>query len=142
MTQLANNKKTIERLLEAYNARDPESFKSAYADEILIHTVDGDVTHDVDEHWQGVLDMIEVFPDHRATIESLVAEGDRVFVRYTYAGTHEGTLHGFEPTGTYIEFPHFVEFRLEDGVMVEAWPLTNYHDLYEKLRQNGTSDHR
>jgi predicted ester cyclase len=36
-------------------------------------------------------------PDLRVTIEELVAEGDKVAVRRSYAGTHRGELLGIRP---------------------------------------------
>jgi predicted ester cyclase len=40
-----------------------------------------------------------VFPDLRFTIDSMVAEGDEVIVRWTAMGTHRGSLAGERPTG-------------------------------------------
>lgn len=143
MTQPAEHKAAVRRATKACNKRDGELFKSAYGDEIIVHQSDGEeVIHDVDEHWQGVLDFIDVFPDYEATIESLIGEDDRVFARFTYAGTHDGEkIHDTEPTGTYIEFPHFVEFRFEEGVIVEGWTLTDWLDVFDRLdvvdRPNG-----
>src|SRR4029450_10683167 len=37
------------------------------------------------------------FPDIRFTIEHVVAEGDRVAVRWTWAGTHTGRFRGVAP---------------------------------------------
>lgn len=38
------------------------------------------------------------FPDARATLEDIVAEGDRVAYRLTIRGTHEGAFLGVAPT--------------------------------------------
>ena len=40
-----------------------------------------------------------VFPDLRLVIEDLIAEGDRVAVRWRGSGTHRGPLMGIAPTG-------------------------------------------
>src|SRR5690348_8086479 len=42
------------------------------------------------------------FPDDHHTIEDLVAEGDKVVVRLTHNGTHQGTFLGLPPTGKHI----------------------------------------
>lgn len=135
MTQPDDHKAAIRRATKACNERDEELFKSAYGNEIFVHQSDGEEeVHNVDDHWQGVLDFIDIFPDYEARIESLIAEDDRVFARFTYTGTHEGEeLYGTESTGTYIEFPHFVEFRFEEGVIVEAWTLTDWLEVLDRL---------
>jgi predicted ester cyclase len=39
------------------------------------------------------------FPDAAATLEDILAEGDRVAYRTTIRGTHRGTFQGIPPTG-------------------------------------------
>jgi steroid delta-isomerase-like uncharacterized protein len=43
-----------------------------------------------------------VFPDLRFTMEEMIAEGDRVVVRWTTRGTHRGVLMGIPPTGKQV----------------------------------------
>src|SRR5262245_43731883 len=47
---------------------------------------------------QPVLRLLRAFPDIHYTIEDLVAEGDRVVVRWTWKGTHTGDFNGIAPT--------------------------------------------
>jgi predicted ester cyclase len=49
------------------------------------------------QKWAGYL---AVLPDMRATVEELVAEGDKVAVRWTVQGTQQGELLGILPTGS------------------------------------------
>lgn len=42
---------------------------------------------------------LTAFPDIHFTIEDLISEGDKVVVRYTATGTHQGELMGIAPTG-------------------------------------------
>lgn len=37
------------------------------------------------------------FPDLQITVEELIAEGDKVFDRVTWRGTHQGELMGIPP---------------------------------------------
>jgi predicted SnoaL-like aldol condensation-catalyzing enzyme len=39
------------------------------------------------------------FPDVRLNIDDMIAEGDRVAIRWTCRGTHKGDLNGIAPTG-------------------------------------------
>ena len=73
------------------------------------------------------------FPDDHHTIEDLVAEGDKVVVRLTHSGTHQGTLLGLPPTGKRITNTSIHIFRLADGQIVEAWANRDDLGLMQQL---------
>lgn len=73
------------------------------------------------------------FPDARIEIEDMVAEDDRVAVRWTATGTHEGEFRGVEPTGTEVEIDGFEINRLEDGQIAESWVLFDALGLLQQL---------
>jgi steroid delta-isomerase-like uncharacterized protein len=61
------------------------------------------------------------FPDFRATVEDLVAEGDRVAYRWTFRGTHLGNFGGIPPTGRKAEWSVIGIARFAEGKIVERW---------------------
>jgi ketosteroid isomerase-like protein len=60
-------------------------------------------------------------PDLRFTIDDLLAEGDRVVIRWTLHGTNTGPMLGRPPTGQPVEFAAIVIFRIADGRLAERW---------------------
>lgn len=60
-------------------------------------------------------------PDLRFAIDDLVAEGDRVTIRWTLRGTNTGPLLGRPPTGRPVELKAIVIFRLAAGRLAERW---------------------
>jgi ketosteroid isomerase-like protein len=60
-------------------------------------------------------------PDLRFSIDDLVAEGDRVTVRWTLRGTNTGPMLGRPPTGRPVELAAIVIFRIADGRLAERW---------------------
>jgi predicted ester cyclase len=60
-------------------------------------------------------------PDLRFTIDDLVAEGDRVTIRWRLHGTNTGPLLGRPPTGRRIELAAIVIFRIAGGLIAERW---------------------
>ncbi len=61
------------------------------------------------------------FPDLRLTMEDLIAEGDRVVVRFTYRGTHTGDFMGMPPTGKQLVVPGIGIMRVVNGKVLEEW---------------------
>lgn len=54
-------------------------------------------------------------------VEDMIAEGDKVAVRYTLHATHTGDFYGAKPTGKTIKVSGIEIFRLEAGKIVEFW---------------------
>lgn len=70
---------------------------------------------------------LQAFPDAHVTIEDAIADGDKVAVRTTFCGTHQGELMGVPPTGRQVTVTSLNLFRIEDGRAVEQW--VNSDDL-------------
>jgi predicted ester cyclase len=60
-------------------------------------------------------------PDLRFTIPDLIAEGDRVTIRFILHGTNTGPLLGRQPTGLPVEYSAIVIFRIAEGLIAERW---------------------
>jgi steroid delta-isomerase-like uncharacterized protein len=76
------------------------------------------------------------FPDLKTTTEDLIAEGEKVVVRWTTSGTHEGQTEAFgPPTGKRMEIDGITIQRFgEDGKIVEGWTLA---DTLGQMQQLG-----
>lgn len=73
------------------------------------------------------------FPDFKAEIEDLIAEGDRVVVRMKWTGTHEGEFMGIPPTGRSISIEVIDIVRFEDGKFVEHWGIMDNMGMMQQL---------
>jgi steroid delta-isomerase-like uncharacterized protein len=73
------------------------------------------------------------FPDWHTTIDEMLAEGDKVVVRYTATSTHLGEFRGIPATGkTYTQYT-IVIFRLTNGKIVEGWLQTDMLSMMQQL---------
>ncbi len=72
-------------------------------------------------------------PDLRVTIEELVAEADKVAVRRSYDGTHQGELLGVPPTGKHVRIGGISIFRLAGGKIAEQWEQLDRLALMQQL---------
>lgn len=72
--------------------------------------------------FKQVVSMLRAaFPDLRITTDELVAEGDKVSVRLTARGTHQGPFQGIPPTGNRVAWEGISMLRVADGQVVERW---------------------
>ncbi len=70
-----------------------------------------------------------------ATVEDVVAGGDKAVTRVTLRGTHQGEAEEFgPPTGRGIEAQGITIHRIEGGKIVEEW---NSYDNLSLLQQLG-----
>lgn len=72
-------------------------------------------------------------PDVAFQIDDLLADGDRVAVRLTVTGTHEGELLGVAPTGRRISVGEVLILRIDDGLIVEDWVQVDLLGLLAQL---------
>jgi len=73
------------------------------------------------------------FPDFHATVEDLVAEGDRVAYRCTFRGTHLGDFGRIPPTGRVAIWSVIGIARFAGGKMVERWQRLDTAGLLGQL---------
>ena len=73
------------------------------------------------------------FPDFKATIDDIVAEGDKVVIRQTWSGTHKGEFMGIPPTGKSVSFGVIDIIRIAGGKCVEHWGQMDSMGLMQQL---------
>lgn len=73
------------------------------------------------------------FPDIRYTVDDLVAAGDRVAVRWTWVGTHDGPYRGQAPTHARVHNEGMAIFVLRDGKLVAGAIQTDRLGFLQQL---------
>lgn len=68
------------------------------------------------------------------TVQDVIAEGDKVVVRWTNHGTHVGEFLGMPATGKSFTIAGIDIYRLRDGKMAEHWHVV---DLFSQMQQLG-----
>jgi steroid delta-isomerase-like uncharacterized protein len=72
-------------------------------------------------------------PDARYEVDDLIAEGDRVAVRWRLLGTHLADFGGISATGRAIVLKGIAIYRVEDGKLMERWVVSDLHGLLEEI---------
>ena len=73
------------------------------------------------------------FPNIIVVVEDTISEGDKVAVRCTVRGKHEGDSLGFAATNADTEFTGIGFCRLQDGKFVEVWNNFDFMTMYKQL---------
>ncbi len=73
------------------------------------------------------------FPDFKATIDDILAEGDKVVIRMTWSGTQKGEFMGVPATGKRVSVGVIDIIRITNGKLVEHWGLMDSTSLMQQL---------
>ena len=76
---------------------------------------------------------LNVFPDLTFSAEDMIAEGDKVAVRFTMRGTHKGEFMGVPATGKQFEVSGIDIVRFAGGKAVEHWGVTDTMAMMQQL---------
>ena len=86
---------------------------------------------------EGLKQVISVFrtafPDIHWVIEEMVGEGEKVFSRFTWHGTHRSEFFGVPATGKQITVKGMVVDRVVAGKMVESQILMDGLSMMRQL---------
>ncbi len=134
----AENKALIQRFCEVVNTKNFAAVEGFVEDFFAVNYVAHEnskpgtsVSH------RGIKQYLNrfyaVMPDLHITVEDLVAEGDKVVIRWTMRGTHAGEFMGSAPTGNSVTVKAIECFRIADGRIVERWSNWDQLALLQQL---------
>lgn len=82
---------------------------------------------------EHILFFDAIFPQYKAKVEEIMAEGDRVMVRATGKGVHKGAFNGIPATNKTVEFPFVVSYTIKGGKIVDHWLIADQSILLQQL---------
>ncbi len=115
-----SNKSAIRNLMQAFEKGDTEHVDKYFAANWVNH----DPSLPPMQGLAGAKQLIGLwtaFSELKVTIDDVVAEGDRVAVRFAITGKHTGPLMGIAPTGKTIHVTGSGIFKVVDGKATENW---------------------
>jgi predicted ester cyclase len=119
---LEENKALVRKGVEALNKRDLTVLDEFMARDYVDHTNQLRGREDVKQLYTNTF---KDFPDFHRTIEDIIAEGDKVWVRFKIAGT--------SLAGKKIETESVTIFRMVDGKVAEGWTVPQLVSKEKKL---------
>lgn len=127
---LEENKAIVRSWIEAFNKRNLALLDELHAPDFVYHTRQQQGLESIKQSYTM---FYKGFPDVHATIEDVIAEGDKVWIRATVTGTHTGEYRGLAPTGKKITLTGVDIRRIVDGKMVEGWDVDDFLDFFKQL---------
>jgi steroid delta-isomerase-like uncharacterized protein len=109
---------------QVLNGRDLDAVGDYFADERTAAWVQ-----------KGCFFYFQAFPDLHVALDEFVAEDDRVFLRSTMTGTHDGEFRGIPATGRHIAVESAEVFRIADGKFVGYWCMVDAAGVMRQLTE-------
>ncbi|MBX7173891.1 MAG: ester cyclase [Pyrinomonadaceae bacterium] len=125
------NKKIVLEYVEAFNKLDIDVLRKLFAEDAIVYGVLGSGGMDV---------AVEIWKELHAAfgfnlqVDSMIAEGDIVAVRYTERGKSVGSFRGSPVTGKSFETVAMEWFIIKDGRIQSRWGA---RDSATQARQMG-----
>jgi steroid delta-isomerase-like uncharacterized protein len=126
------NKQTAHRLYELLNTGQVE----AAADLVSADYEEHDPLPGQGSGREGALDRFSLITTAlapRFAIEDVIAEDDRIVVRWTNSGTHVGEFAGIPATGRTFTISGIDIYRVADGQLCEHWHVIDQLSMLGQL---------
>jgi len=127
---LEENKAIIRKVMETVNKRNLALLDELIAPDYVDTTLQ---LKGLKGFKQSVTLLYEGFPDIHATIDDIIAEGDKVWDRVTLTATHTGEYRGLAPTGKKITFKGVRIWRIVNSKVVERESFYDFLSFYRQL---------
>jgi steroid delta-isomerase-like uncharacterized protein len=123
------NKAIIRRLAEE-GWPNPDILREFIDTDVAMH---GPQPDGLEAYKQGMSAFVAGIPDCSWTVDDLIAEGDKVVIRWTHRGTHTEELWGIPPTSKQVTIEGVTTHRIADGKVVEVWNLWNVPQFFRHI---------
>lgn len=120
-SQSEQNKAIGRQIFKLINERKLDEAFALYAEDYIYHGPVGQELRGRDAIRGLWEDWLTGFPDLQTTVDDMIAEGDKLAVRWRIEATHTGEFLGVAPTGVAIEVGINEIFRVANGQSAEAW---------------------
>jgi steroid delta-isomerase-like uncharacterized protein len=126
------NKSIARKTMEALHQRDLDEVRANVASDARFYGWAPEVL-DADGHKAFMSALFASFPDSSFIVDDVIADGDKVAVRHRLRGTHQADFQGIPATGRQVEVNGIVIFRIENGMVAEAWLNADIMGMMQQL---------
>jgi steroid delta-isomerase-like uncharacterized protein len=126
------NKAIVRRFFELMNEGGFAGVGEVWTEDLTWHGSFGEI-RGLEAFIQMGAAFFAAFPGLHISIEDVIAQGDKVAVRITWQGTHQGEFMGIPPTGKPVTVTGINLYRVANGKIVEEWWQEDILGLMQQL---------
>ena len=130
MGSIERNKQIVRRLFDAFADVNLELMDELVSPQLAVHGLGPAVPADV-QGWKEVAQhMAQALSDAVWDVNDVIAEQDKVTIRWTLRGLHVGDLFGIPPSNRAVTVAGIEIYQLVDDKVSEYWGAADLSDLY------------
>ena len=128
-----DNKSTVRNYFEqVWNKGRLDRFEDYVAEDIVPHNP-GPGPTDAGAMKEALGGFRRALPNIHIALDDEIGADDKVIVRWTLSGTHEGEFQGIPATGKDVAVTGITIFRLAEGKIAEYWLEANNLGMMQQL---------
>jgi steroid delta-isomerase-like uncharacterized protein len=137
---VAESASIAERFAQTLSAHDIDAFAALYAEDYVNHQVSAAAPPPPPgvKPKEAVVAFfaarLKGLPDLKVSVQTSLADADKVAASFAYEGTHQGLYYGVPPTGKRVFFTSCDILRLTDGQIVEHWGMGDIAGIIAQLK--------
>lgn len=125
---------------EVRSGKRPDYSNQLMEERVLAHQIVSEEEQTVlrtpEDYAEHVREMKEAYGNFSIEIQELVADGNKVYVRWKQIGTHVGEIDGYEPTGLPVIQLASAVYKIENEKISEYWIQIDRLGIQKQLEHN------
>lgn len=128
------------RAEEVWNERRAEVIDELVTPESICHDDSGPVVGPQGFREQKYTPFLAAIPDFHFSIETMIAQGDQVAVRWTMTARRFGDGVGFKTPSEPVCFRGITWVRVRGGKLMEGWQFSNMAEVIRRLAEKAARE--
>jgi predicted ester cyclase len=133
ISKIEQNRATVTKFLDGTHSGRLEVIDETVAEDLVTHGFPGGNPASREQYKQWFMGFQSGFSIVGFETLAMVADEEKVAVRWRFTVDHSGKFAGVEATGRRIAFDGMVLYRLENGLIVETWLHINELSLLQQV---------
>ncbi|MBL4861514.1 MAG: ester cyclase [Crocinitomicaceae bacterium] len=116
-----NKEISLRFMKEVWQNKNFEVVDELMSPDTINHNLPPNMPQGIESTKQYIGMFTSAFPNTEMTYDDVICESDRVVIRWSASGKHEGELMGIPASGKQVKLTGIVINKIQDGKIVEVW---------------------